>query len=78
VRDVASARARELTVKFSVAMASSMRERVGGETYFRPVRTDETVLRETPATRATSPMVATNSPPLPLRPNQSSLVVCRA
>ncbi len=58
VSEVASARAPALTVNPRLAMASSMRSRVSREMDRLPDSAYDTVLRETPASRATSPMVA--------------------
>jgi hypothetical protein len=46
-------------VKFNDRMASSIRRRVSSEIVRFPDRAYETVLRDTPAAFATSPMVAT-------------------
>ncbi len=62
VRVVASARAPALGVYPSVRTASSTRRRTSAEIALFPESAYDAVLRETPATRATSPMVATVPP----------------
>ena len=58
VCDVASARAPALTVNPRLAIAASMRPRVSWEIDRLPESAYDTVLLETPAARATSPIVA--------------------
>lgn len=67
VRDVAKAVAKALRRNCVDSMAASTRALVSGFTRRVPLSTWETVLTDTPATRATSAMVPIRSPPSPSR-----------